>query len=305
MAELIKLKEWDGTFNESTHEYFTSDGVQLQGVTGMLRRRIFKDEYKGVSQEVLMNAAERGHLVHSQCEFFDLMGVGTEIPEVYNYSNLIKENNLEHVATEYLISDDEHYASAIDKVFHPKDGAENEFILADIKTTYNFNSEYVSWQLSVYAKMFEEMNPNAKVVGLKGIWLREDARRGSIHKMYDIERKPAAIVEELISCDIEDREFNGTVIPQYISDNIDELRLLTERAKEIEERKKEIVGEILKNMQSDNIQKCDVGTILITRKAGAVRTTFDTKRFKEEHEDLYDTYVKTSTSAESLQITLR
>lgn len=305
MAELIKLKEWDGTFNESTHEYFTSDGVQLQGVTGMLRRRIFKDEYKGVSQEVLMNAAERGHLVHSQCEFFDLMGVGTEIPEVYNYSNLIKENNLEHVATEYLISDDEHYASAIDKVFHPKDGAENEFILADIKTTYNFNSEYVSWQLSVYAKMFEAMNPNAKVVGLKGIWLREDARRGSIHKMYDIERKPAAIVEELISCDIEDREFNGTVIPQYISDNIDELRLLTERAKEIEERKKEIVGEILKNMQSDNIQKCDVGTILITRKAGAVRTTFDTKRFKEEHEDLYDKYVKTSTSAESLQITLR
>lgn len=305
MAELIKLKEWDGTFNESTHEYFTSDGVQLQGVTGMLRRRIFKDEYKGVSQEVLMNAAERGHLVHSQCEFFDLMGVGTEIPEVYNYSNLIKENNLEHVATEYLISDDEHYASAIDKVFHPKDGAENEFILADIKTTYNFNSEYVSWQLSVYAKMFEEMNPNAKVVGLKGIWLREDARRGSIHKMYDIERKPAAMVEELISCDIEDREFNGTVIPQYISDNIDELRLLTERAKEIEERKKEIVGEILKNMQSDNIQKCDVGTILITRKAGAVRTTFDTKRFKEEHEDLYDKYVKTSTSAESLQITLR
>lgn len=305
MAELIKLKEWDGTFNESTHEYFTSDGVQLQGVTGMLRRRIFKDEYKGVSQEVLMNAAERGHLVHSQCEFFDLMGVGTEIPEVYNYSNLIKENNLEHVATEYLISDDEHYASAIDKVFHPKDGAENEFILADIKTTYNFNSEYVSWQLSVYAKMFEEMNPNAKVVGLRGIWLREDARRGSIHKMYDIERKPAAMVEELISCDLEDREFNGTIIPQYISDNIDELRLLTERAKEIEERKKEIVGEILKNMQSDNIQKCDVGTILITRKAGAVRTTFDTKRFKEEHEDLYDKYVKTSTSAESLQITLR
>lgn len=305
MAELIKLKEWDGTFNESTHEYFTSDGVQLQGVTGMLRRRIFKDEYKGVSQEVLMNAAERGHLVHSQCEFFDLMGVGTEIPEVYNYSNLVKENNLEHVATEYLISDDEYYASAIDKVFHPKDGAENEFILADIKTTYNFNSEYVSWQLSVYAKMFEAMNPNAKVVGLKGIWLREDARRGSIHKMYDIERKPAAMVEELISCDLEDREFNGTIIPQYISDNIDELRLLTERAKEIEERKKEIVGEILKNMQSDNIQKCDVGTILITRKAGAVRTTFDTKKFKEEHEDLYDKYVKTSTSAESLQITLR
>lgn len=305
MAELIKLKEWDGTFNESTHEYFTSDGVQLQGVTGMLRRRIFKDEYKGVSQEVLMNAAERGHLVHSQCEFFDLMGVGTEIPEVYNYSNLVKENNLEHVATEYLISDDEYYASAIDKVFHPKDGAENEFILADIKTTYNFNSEYVSWQLSVYAKMFEAMNPNAKVVGLKGIWLREDTRRGSIHKMYDIERKPAAMVEELISCDLEDREFNGTIIPQYISDNIDELRLLTERAKEIEERKKEIVGEILKNMQSDNIQKCDVGTILITRKAGAVRTTFDTKKFKEEHEDLYDKYVKTSTSAESLQITLR
>ena len=305
MAELIKLKEWDGTFNESTHEYFTRDGVQLQGVTGMLRRRIFKDEYKGVSQEVLMNAAERGHLVHSQCEFFDLMGVGTEIPEVYNYSNLVKENNLEHVATEYLISDDEYYASAIDKVFHPKDGAENEFILADIKTTYNFNSEYVSWQLSVYAKMFEAMNPNAKVVGLKGIWLREDARRGSIHKMYDIERKPAAMVEELISCDLEDREFNGTIIPQYISDNIDELRLLTERAKEIDERKKEIVGEILKNMQSDNIHKCDVGTILITRKAGAVRTTFDTKKFKEEHEDLYDKYVKTSTSAESLQITLR
>lgn len=305
MANFIKLKEWDGTFNESTHEYFTRDGVQLMGVTGMLRRRIFKDEYKGVSQEVLMNAAERGHLIHSQCEFFDRMGIGSDIPEVFNYSNLVKENGLKHVATEYLISDDEYYASAIDKVFHPKDGADNEFVLADIKTTYNFNSEYVSWQLSVYAKMFEEMNPNAKVVGLKGIWLREDARRGSIHKMYDIERKPAAMVEELISCDIEDRDFCGCTIPQYIADNIDELRLLTERGKQIEERRKELVGEILKNMQADNLQKCDVGTILITRKAGAVRTTFDAKKFKEEHEDLYGQYVKTSTADETLQVTLR
>lgn len=305
MAELIKLKKWDGTFNESTHEYFTSDGVQLQGVTGMLRRRIFKDEYRGVSQEVLMNAAERGHLVHSQCEFFDLMGVGTDIPEVYNYANLVKENGLEHVATEYLISDDEYYASAIDKVFHPTDGAENEFVLADIKTTYNFNSEYVSWQLSVYAKMFEAMNPNAKVVGLKGIWLREDARRGSIHKMYDIARKPAAMVDELISCDIEDRDFNGTVVPQYISDNIDELRLLTEREKEIGERRKEIIGEILRQMQADKSQKYDVGTILITRVAGATKNNFDVSKFREEHKDLYDKYVSTSTTKESLKVTLR
>lgn len=301
----MRLNRWAGSFDADGHRYFREDGKELQGITKMLKTMLFKDEYKGVSQETLANAAERGHTIHSQIELYDNIGVGTNIPEVAAYARLKELYGLEWVASEYLVSDNENYASAIDKVYHQKDTPDDEVVLGDIKTTYSFNREYVSWQLSVYAYFFEMLNPHLKVGGLIGIWVRNDRTRGLINKIINVERKPAEVVRELIRCAVENREFNVEKLPAYISDNLDRLVWLSETIKLLTEEKEAVVKEILEKMQAEQRDKVDTGIVLFTRKAGATRTTFDTKAFKVDHADLYEQYAKTSTSAETLLIKLR
>lgn len=302
---MIELNKWSGSFNEPTHQYFREDGKELSGVTGMLKKMLFNEEYKGVSESVLANAAERGSLIHKRIELYDAMGVGTDMPEVMNYANLKKEFGLECIASEYLVSDDENYASAIDKVFHKAETPEDEVVLGDIKTTYQFNREYVSWQLSVYAYFFERLNPRLKVTTLIGLWIREDKRRGSIAKVIEVERKSVEIIEELIKCSVEGRPFTLERVPSFISENIDKLIFLNERINALTEEKKAIVAEIMQNMQNKDMTKVDTGVILFTRKAAATRTTFDTTRFKAEHADMYKEYTKESVGEETLQLKFR
>ncbi len=301
----IKLKKWSGSFIADEHRYFNKDGKELNGVTGILKRRIFMDSYSGVSQAVLDNAANRGHLIHSRLELYDNMGLGDDMPEVQNYKRLCEENGLEHIASEYLVSDDENYASAIDKVFHAKGLADNEVEISDVKTTYRFNREYVSWQLSVYAYFFELMNPKLRVARLSGLWIREDAKRGSIAKYYPIERKPVEKIIELIMCDIEDRPFNTSVLPSYIAENMDKLAFLKERIAALSAERDAIVSEIFEHMKKDKSESIDSGLILFTRVKGSVRNTFDAKKFQEEHQDMYKEYLKTSETKETIKITYR
>lgn len=302
---MMNLNKWAGSFDEGEHRYFRNDGKELQGITGMIKHMLFPDEYKGVSRETLMNAADRGHRIHSQVELYDNMGVGTNIPEVANYARLKGEYGLEWIASEYLVSDDENYATAIDKVYHIKGTPDDVAALGDIKTTYNFNREYVSWQLSIEAVFFEDMNPAIKVGELFGIWLREDRTRGSIAKIIPVERKPAEIVRELIRCAVNNEPFTIERMPSYISENLDRLIWLKEAIAKLTEEQDAIKKDILERMQKDSCDKVDTGVMLFTRKAGAVKNTFDTKTFKVDHKDLYDKYVKQSVGSETLQITLR
>lgn len=301
----IELKKWSGSFDAAEHRYYREDGKELFGVTGILHRRIFMDEYSAVSQDVLNAAAERGSLIHSRIELFDSMGVGDDMPEVQNYKRLKEENGLEWIASEYLVSDDENYASAIDKVFHAKDLGDNEVELSDIKTTYRFNREYVAWQLSIYAYYFEMMNPNLKVARLSGLWIREDNKRGSIAKYIPIERKPVEVIQKLIQCDIEDKPFDMSVLPSYITENIDKLLFLNERIANLTAEKEALVAEIQQKMVKANADSIDAGLILFTRVAASKCSSFDSKRFKEENEDLYNKYLRESVRKESLKLTIR
>lgn len=301
----IRLNRWAGSFDADWHRYFREDGKELQGITGMLKAMLFKDEYKGVSQETLQNAAERGHMIHSRIELYDTGGFGDDIPEVVAYARLKGMFGLEHISSEYLVSDNENYASAIDKVYHRKDTPDDEVVLGDIKTTYNFNREYVSWQLSVYAYFFEMLNPHLKVGGLIGIWIRNDRTRGMISKVISVERKPADVVRELIRCAVEGREFSIEKMPVYISDNLDRLVWISETINALTREKDAITKEILERMQAEQRDRIDTGIVLFTRKAAATRSTFDSSAFKADHADLYEKYVKTTTGAETLQVKLR
>lgn len=278
-------------FNKEGHTY-TLDGVSLQGVTGMLSRQLFPDKYEGVSMDVLAKAAERGTRVHETIELVDDLGVVSELPEAQNYARLIKDNGLRHEKTEYLVSDNTHFASCIDKVYRVN---EDTFDLADIKTTYKLDEAYIAWQLSIYAYLFELQNPNARVGRLYGIWLRDDKA-----KLVEVARKPAEEVKKLLQCEIEGKQYTSAstdvmAVPQQFLALQEQLVAFEKQAKAYEAKKKEFLEGMRKVMLEHGIKKYDNDFLTLTIRADSVRETLDTKAVKEQAPEVYRQFVKTTT----------
>lgn len=197
IQDTIKLFKSDVVFNEIDHTY-TYLGTQLTGVTAMLSRTIFKGKYGGIPKNVLAKAADYGHNIHEQIEIVDSMGVTSDTPAVQDYLRIRQENGLIPVANEYLISDEEYMASSIDVLYGVED-CPTLVDLTDIKTTSKLDMEYLSWQLSIYAYLFERQNPHLKVRRLLAMWLPKPQYGRSA--LVDVLRKPKEAIDVLIKWD--------------------------------------------------------------------------------------------------------
>lgn len=278
-------------FDKDTHTYTTPEGVRLQGITGIIERQLFPDKYSGVPEYVMKRAAERGSFVHEVCELVDDLDIDHESEEARNYQKIKESYGLQYEASEYLVSDNEHFASCIDKVYRESD---SEFSLGDIKTTYKLDKEYVRWQLSIYAYLFEKQNPGCKVVRLFAIWLR-----GSISELLEVERIPDGIILELLSAEIEGRKFiNPYAVPSVKTDMPlkyremeDSIIEITEQAKYWSERKKELTDGVMKEMVKAGAYSWKGESVSFIRKKDSIRRTFDREAFERDYPGVYDKYL--------------
>lgn len=186
--ELVKSKV---VFDEISHTYDFL-GMKLSGITSLLHRTLFADKYTGIDPSILAKAAEYGHNIHEQIEIVDSLGVESDNPSVMDYCRIKRENNLTTLRNEYLVSDELQYASSIDIVF-------DDFSLADIKTTSKLDMEYLSWQLSIYAYLFELQNPGLKVPRLYAIWLPKPKYGRST--IVEVPRKSKDAIKVLMAWD--------------------------------------------------------------------------------------------------------
>lgn len=278
-------------FDKDTHTYTTPEGVRLQGITGIIERQLFPDKYSGVPEFVMKRAAERGSFVHEVCELVDDLDIDHESEEARNYQKIKESYGLQYEASEYLVSDNEHFASCIDKVYRESD---SEFSLGDIKTTYKLDKEYVRWQLSIYAYLFERQNPGCKVVRLFAIWLR-----GSISELLEMERIPDGIILELLSAEIEGRKFINpyavpsvkTGMPLKYREMEDSIIEITEQAKYWSERKKELTDGVMKEMVKAGAYSWKGESVSFIRKKDSIRRTFDREAFERDYPGVYDKYL--------------
>ena len=194
MIELVKSSV---VFSEENHTYFLGE-KQLKGITGMISRQLFPNKYKDIPEYILKRAAEKGSRIHGQCQFADVTGLPPESIEAINYIRERVNAGYKAFANEYTVSDNEYFASNIDCVWEK----DEKISLVDIKTTASLDREYLSWQLSIYAYLFELQNPLIKVDKLFGIWLRGDKS-----ELVEIERKPDAEVKRLLECEIKGEHF--------------------------------------------------------------------------------------------------
>lgn len=293
----MKLNKSSVVFDSVNHTYTLND-KQLSGITSLLDRQLFKDKYLGIPDAILRKAAERGTYIHQCCELAD-EGFTTDCQEAMNYLNLKSKYNLRVEESEYLVSDNQYYASCIDKVYRYDD---NIFYLGDIKTTYKLNKEYVMWQLSIYAYLFEKQNPGATVASIFAIWLR-----GDTHQLVELERVPDEKIERLLYCDSHGLQYEGqgetlpilfNEIEGLIVDVETQLKALTEQKKALTEgAMRAMVQAGLYNWKGENVS--------ITRKTATTRKSFDKDRFEKDYPGVYENYIKETPVSESLLIKIK
>lgn len=290
------------------HSYIRlSDNKQLQGITKMIGDTLFPNFYSDVPTSILEKARERGKHIHYDIQLFENHEIESETPEIALYKTLKKEHNITILDTEYLVSDNENFATPIDAVGYRKGFKKNQVALWDVKSTATLNREYVSWQLSVSAGMFELLNPHLEVVELGVIWLRDKGAYNELPRMQ------AELVDELKECWLTGKEFINTLKE---NSEIDKLQIdyynhfvkieeLKAQIKEIETVANPIKDKIFDYMGNAGINKIEKADILFTRIEPTTRVSFDSKSLEKDSPEIYKKYLKQSEVKGSMRVTLR
>lgn len=332
MITRADLTQSEVVFNEETHRYLHGD-AELSGITGLIHAVLLLGVYPDASDYVkkvqIPKAGYYGTCVHKAIQAWDELGIElTQFPEKEHptagilpaqdvsaelaYYRNVKPRNVKTVASEFTV-DYLNFASQIDCIWCDE---EDNIYLVDHKTN-NLDyypggadglKEYLSWQLSCYAVMFEKQT-GKKVKGLLGNWVRKGAG-----ELWRIERKPDELVQKLLSTDIM-TDGNGRFV--YLNQ---EMQVYAEKVEEVkptesdsslvvpsdvvtaiatllnaEKAAKAMKEKLRELMEAAGVSKweCDQFTASIGKASES--TTFDSKAFQADHPDLYKQYLKKTT----------
>ena len=287
-------------FDENLHQY-TVDGKEVISVTQLLQKHKITPSYDAVDKELLRMASERGTLIHEEVENWienNEIGFTEEAEKICDFLFERADENSK-IMSEQMVANDV-VAGRFDVLYtHAK-----KLVLADIKTG---NSKHLfgwSWQLSLYKYLYEKMY-GEKIESLIVMWAKNGGM-DVIHCEYVGDDK----IENLLNAEREGRLISD--VDLGVSE--EELEDLTELMQEIENKEyelnlmKEKVDKVKKNlygtMEKEGIKTVDRGKLKITYVAPSTRTSVDSKKLQEKEPEIYKKYVKTTTVAGSIKITL-
>lgn len=291
------------TFIEESHQYFIGK-KELKGVTGTLIKKAFPDTYKNIPESVLKKAAERGGLIHNTFETFcsifdaDIKQYPNPTEELQAFHSMLVAYDLHYVASEYLVTDGENFASAIDGIFADSEG---NIYLVDYKTTATLHYDNVSLQLSIYAKWFEEQNPDLKVKEIVCMWFKNGQS-----KFQPLPRVADYQIDDLINAYLaNDTDYQYKVeVPEQFSALEQEYRLITARVDALKIKQDELKEKIMKMMEDNKQKSVKTQFASYSYVAATTKKTFDTKLFKDTEPDHYEHYLKETTTKPSIRIKL-
>ena len=293
----MRLNQSRVQFDAATHTYHL-DGVVLQGITGTLIRRAFPDKYKDVDPEVLAEAARKGHELHEAIQNYDRFGIASEDERVKNYAELKQGSGLVTVENEYLVSDNEHYASSIDIVMR---NVLDEVTLVDTKTTYTLDRASTALQLSIYKRWFEQQNDGLKVAHICALWLPN--RNHSICELVELSPVSTEVIDALIEADLNDEPFEFISVPQWYEELEVKYRRYAKMKADAEYCIEHIKIQLMEMMKTENLSQIKSGYYTVSYIPEKVGKRFDSTLFKSENKELYNKYMKDSVTAASIRFT--
>lgn len=292
----MKLKESEIELKEPEHRYFDKEGKEYFGITGMVKRQLFPDKYKDVPEDVLMNAARKGSHIHSILELYDNTGLYND-SFVEDYQAKLDEMNLTHVESEFIVNDD-YFATPIDKIYL-QDG---KYCLADVKTTYELDREYVSWQLSICEYLFKLLNPKTEIDKYYAVHVRNGVN------IVEVSKKPVEEAIRLLTCERNGEQYvkpTDLMMPKEYSEASKDIQYILEQADYYAKKKKELQENLLVRMEDAKVKKWENDYISFSRKEDTTRESFDTKAFQKDHPELYKEYLKYSNVKGSVTIKVK
>ena len=287
----MKLNQSRVQFDAATHTYHL-DGVVLQGITGTLIKRAFPDKYKDIDPEVLAEAARKGHELHEAIQNYDRFGIVSDDERVKNYVELKQDSGLVTVENEYLVSDNEHYASSIDVVMENVTG---DVVLVDIKTTYTLDRASTALQLSIYKRWFEQQNEGVKVSSICALWLPN--RDHTICELVELSPVSAEVIDALIEADLNDEPFEYVTVPKWYEELEAMYRRYAKMKADAEYGIEHIKTQLMEMMKQENLQTIKSGYYTVSYIPEKVGKRFDSTLFKSENKELYNKYMKDSVTA--------
>lgn len=341
------LKQSEVVFNELAHTYLRGD-TKLSGITGLIHSVLLLGVYPDASDYVkevqIPKAGYYGTCVHKAIQTWDELGIEmTQFPAIpfkpkhfkedvkpaqdvsaeLAYYRKVKPRKCKTIANEFTV-DYGNFASQIDCVWGDEDG---DIYLVDHKTN-NLDyypggaaglKEYLSWQLSCYAVMFEKQT-GLKVKGLFGNWLRKGAG-----ELWRIERKPDEQVQKLLSTEIVKQDWGGftyynpemqvtaakveevkpvatatdaLAVPVDVVSAITALLRAEKAAKAMKEKLREL-------MEAAGVSKWECPEFTATIGKPSETTTFDSTALKKADPETYNKFLKTTTRKGSFKITAK
>lgn len=296
---MITLRISPVFFDPTEHRYWLGD-KELKGVTSSIVKLAYPSDYDNVPEETLRKAAERGTHIHEVIEDYETRAVFDDIPELASYVNIKEAAGLTHIAAEYLVSDEDTYASQIDHVFTDKDGG---IVLADIKTTYARHYDKTALQLSMYKRLFEMQNPGLKVSRLAMIWLR-----GEMSEYKELDPVDEDYLDSLIEADK-----GGMPLPPAPMGDLPAMVAAVEReiatvmrvAEDAKKREEELKQGLYDKMMEMGIKSFDGEVVRLTVVLPTESTSLDSKKLKAELPEVFERFKKTTTRKGSLRVTIK
>jgi hypothetical protein len=185
--------------------------------------------------------------------------------------------------------------------------------LYDIKTTDKLNREYLSWQLSIYAYLFELQNPTLKAGALYGCHLRDGKAN-----VIQVERINSEIIADFLCAAADNLPWSNPlerIDDTLLKDQATQLARLAEiedyladfkaRAKAMEDEKAKLTEGLLDIMEQRNVKTYKTDRLTLTRIDAHTSPKFDSTTFKRDYPQMYERYVKESQVKRSLRIAIK
>lgn len=295
------LKKSNIVFNEEKHEYWDGER-QLFGITSLINDRLYNGKkYENVPDFILERARAVGSLVHKEFEDYYKNGISGFTAELENFIEQQNQVGFKVVENEFTV-DYKDRATNIDLILNW-----NGLVLCDIKTTASLDIDYLKWQLSLNAFMFENQT-GIEVNRLFAYWTRTN-------ELIEIERISNEEVKKFLDDDYLPKPIQ--VVKQKNINLIDEkkqrifrqiqVEIQNQKAllEQLEQKQEQMRSEILKAMKENGVKSFDMGNIKITYVAPTTRESLDNKTLKVELPEIYEKYKKETQVKEQLKITIR
>lgn len=288
-------------FNEETHTY-DEDGKKLISVTQLLTAVGIAEPLDKVNQEKLKRSAERGTLVHNEIHDYLVNGNIGFTAELESFIQWLANSGYTVVESEKMVNDDV-VAGTLDLLV--RNQVTGEYSVADFKTTSEPHTDTTSFQTSIYAYLYEKASLGE--IAITDVFMLWFDKNGAISKI-PLMRQPNEKIERVIDCYLKGEKFTEeepTIIEQITRlEDIENLLRVHKAEMEMYEKKEaEIKKALVKAMEENGVYKFKGKTLSIAYIKAGTRTTFDSKKLKEDHPDIYEQYTKTSETAPNVRIT--